>query len=177
MAANFPKFYRPSVDAPLDRPDRLFPLHEQQALALFKNGSLGPDAATLAPGKTKRQVSAALERVIIPVSNELDFMGLGQVQIRVEASWMPAQPDYVPVKSDIDCTKGRIPLSAFTTFYALICRAVGASQKARDRYEDAFIGESIRIVIDADANAVRMRMHPDLADAIEDGFNAWANGR
>jgi hypothetical protein len=174
---NFPKFFRPSVEAPLDRPDQLFPLNELQALALFESGTLGPDAATLAPGKSKKYVAAALENVIIPVSRELDFMGLGQVQIRVEASWMPAQPDYVPVKSDVECTEGRVCISAFATFYTLICRAVNASTTAHRRYKDAFCGESIRIVIDADANAVRMRMHPDLVDAIQDSFNAWSNGR
>lgn len=175
--ANLPKFYRPSIEDPIDPLPRLFPLRERQAVALFENGQLGTDRATLMPGKSKKYVAFALENVIIPVSRELAFLGLDIPQIRVEASWMPAQPDYVPIESDVECTEGRLCISAFTTFYALICRAVNASTTAHRRYKDAFLGETIRITIDANLNAVRMRMHPDLAEAIQDSFNAWSSGR
>lgn len=176
--SSFSEFYRPTVDAPIDGfPVHIFPLKERYAAAILESGYIKPNDPALTPNIGEEIVVYALEKLVIPVSERLAFLGLGLPQIRVKASWAHVQLNHVPVESDIECIDGRICLPAFCALYSLICCANGVSQKARERYEDAFIGETIRIEIDADANAVHLRMQSDLADALNDGFYAWSHGR
>jgi hypothetical protein len=162
-----------------DQVPTILPMTPAAAQALFNKGQLGPSAETLAATpRTQENVKTAVSCIILPVILEdLAFLGLDEPDIRVLAEWMPEVPAAPAGKLPPLVTHGRVCLSAFTTIFCLLCRATGASATAYRRYENAFGGERIHIVIDADHNAVKMYMAIDLRDALNDGFTCWAQGR
>lgn len=169
----------PRIKQVPDRIPTILPITPAAARALFAAGQLGPSAETLAATpRTQENVKLAVSRIIVPVILEdLAFMGLDEPDIRVIAAWMPEMPPVQAGKLPPLVTRGRVCLSAFTHLLCLLCRATGASTTAHRRYKNAFAGERIHIVIDADRNAVRMHLAPDLRDALKDGYRCWAQGR
>ncbi len=169
----------PRIKQVPDRIPTILPIPEAAAQALFNKGLLGPSAETLtSTPRTQENVKMVVSRIILPVILEdLAFMGLDEPDIRIVADWMPEMPAVPAGKLPPLVTRGRVCLSAFTHLFCLLCRATGASTTAHRRYKDAFRGERIHIVIDADRNAVRMHLAPDLREALKDGYRCWAQGR
>ena len=163
-----------------DRVPAILPITDAAARKLFEIGQLGPSADTLASTpRAQEYVYKAVSQIILPVILEdLDFLGLDKPDIRILADWMPeidppAQTENLPPL----VTQGRVCISAFTTLFCLLCRATGASTTAHRRYKNAFAGERIHIIIDANRNAVRMHLSDDLQDALNDSLTCWAMGR
>ena len=130
---------------------------------------------------TKPELQEVVSRILLPVVfDDLGFLGLPEPDIRILARWMPEAPE--PGASGDECstsavTRGRVQILPFALAFATLCRTVGASTTAHRRYKDAFQGERIRIVLDADRNDAQMYMSDDLRDALNDGFACWAGGR
>lgn len=170
----------PRLERGPDRVPSILPIPEAAAQVMFDKGQLGPSTETLAATpRTQENVKIAVSRIILPVILEdLEFLGLDEPDIRILADWMPNSDDR-PISAELPplVTNGRVCLSAFTTIFCLLCRAAGASTTAHRRYKNAFPGERIHIIIDADRNDVRMYMSDDLRDALDDGYACWAQGR
>ncbi len=169
----------PRIKQVPDRIPTILPIPEAAAQALFNKGLLGPSAETLtSTPRTQENVKMAVSRIIVPVILEdLAFLGLDEPDIRIVADWMPEMPAAPAGKLPPLVTHGRVCLSAFTHIFCLLCRATGASTTAHRRYKDAFYGERIHIVIDADHNAAQMYLSDNLRDALNDGLTCWAQGR
>ncbi|MHB1641967.1 MAG: hypothetical protein ACYCS8_04830 [Acidithiobacillus sp.] len=170
----------PRLEQVPDRLPTILPIPAAAGRKLFDNGQLGPSAETLASTPRSRDyVMFPVSRIILPVILEdLEFLGLAEPDIRIIADWMPeTDPPVQTGKLPPLVTQGRVCIAAFTTIFCLLCRATGASTTAHRRYKNAFVGERIHIVIDANRNAVRMHMSDDLRDALNDGFTCWARGR
>ncbi|BDB13351.1 hypothetical protein [Acidithiobacillus ferrooxidans] len=129
---------------------------------------------------SKRDVHDVVSRILLPIIfDDLGFLGMDDPDIRIVASWMPeSDPE---VNDDADSmpavTQGRIQILPFSLAFATICRTFGASTTSHRRFKDAFEGERIRIVLDADRNDTQMYLSDDLLDALETGWKAWMRGQ
>lgn len=127
----------------------------------------------------KHEVQHVLKYAIFPLLfNDLGFLGLEKPDIRIRASWMPKVEEIPADDEDMPAvTEGRVQILPFVLVFAWICRMVGASTTAHRRYKNAFQGQRIRFVFDADNNDVQMYMTDELREALEDGYRAWFRGR
>lgn len=164
------------LDAPiLDAPENLLPFTKDQADALEAHGHLGDDLTHKHPCVSQMYLKTMIPRCLLPALARLDFMGLEDADIRIEADWMPedAYADRPGMPIGMYEYTTDVSIAGFFVLFFVLCVAVENSMTAHRRFKKAFTDQRFYIGFDADANRAHLWMTPELADALNVGFSSW----